>query len=142
MVASASIRNHVIGVAVMLAAFVWLSNVGTVRHDITVQSVGVSAARELIDGGALVVDVRPRDRYGERHIPGAIAIPLAELEAGLPEAIRAVPQDRSMVIYCNDGLVTGPRATEILNKAGYARAVNLKDGIEGWSAAGYPIEKT
>ena len=142
MVIPASIRNHLIGIAVVAAGFVWLSNAGTVRHDVKVQHVGVSAARELIDAGALVVDVRPRDRYQGRHIPGAIAVPLADLEAALPEAIRAIPKDRSIVVYCNDGLVTGPRGTEILNKAGFARAVNLKEGIEGWSAAGYPVGKS
>jgi rhodanese-related sulfurtransferase len=53
-----------------------------------------------------------------------------------------VAKDRPIVVYCNDGLVTGPRGTEILNKAGFARAVKLKEGIEGWSAAGYPVGTT
>jgi len=69
---------------------------GTVRHELKVQSVDVSAAKELIDAGALVVDVRPRDRYGSRHIPGAIPVPIDELETGIPEAIRDVPKDRAI----------------------------------------------
>jgi len=47
-----------------------------------------------------------------------------------------------ILVYCNQGLAHGAEGTEILNKAGFAGAVNLRDGIEGWAGAGYPIQKT
>jgi rhodanese-related sulfurtransferase len=40
-------------------------------------------------------------------------------------------------VYCNDGSVTGPSATALLNKSGFPLAVNLQSGIEGWRAAGF-----
>lgn len=34
------------------------------------------------------------------------------------------------------------QATSLLNRAGYVNAVNLKPGIEGWAAAGLPIQQS
>ena len=45
------------------------------------------------------------------------------------------------MVYCGDGTTLGPEGTHILNKAGFAGAVNLKPGIQGWAAAGLPIEQ-
>jgi rhodanese-related sulfurtransferase len=46
-----------------------------------------------------------------------------------------------ILVYCSDGLSIGPEATRILNEAGYAGAVNLRDGIEGWDKAGLPVKR-
>ena len=37
--------------------------------------------RQLVDEGAQLVEVLPRDEYEEQHLPGAIGIPLKELDA-------------------------------------------------------------
>lgn len=47
-------------------------------------------------GAALVVDVRSQDDYNAAHIPEAISLPLAELEA----RYRELPQDAEIVTYC------------------------------------------
>lgn len=46
---------------------------------------------------------------------------------------------RQQVVH--DGTTTGPEATQVLNKAGYSKAVNLKSGIEGWERAGLAVAK-
>jgi rhodanese-related sulfurtransferase len=38
-------------------------------------------------------------------------------------------------------LEVGPEGTELLNKAGYANAVNMEAGIKGWADAGLPVQK-
>jgi rhodanese-related sulfurtransferase len=57
--------------------------------------------RKLVDGGAQLVEVLPREEYEEEHITGAINIPLKELDrettAGLE---RAAP----VIVYCHDYL--------------------------------------
>ncbi len=44
--------------------------------------------RELLDGGARLVEVLPREEYEEEHIAGAINIPLKEL-GGAGDGVRA-----------------------------------------------------
>ena len=55
--------------------------------------------QELIAAGAQLVEVLPREEYDERHLPGAINIPLKELNRGT-----AMRLDRSqpVVVYCYD----------------------------------------
>ena len=107
---------------------------------IQVNEVSVPDAKALIDTGALVVDARGDDAHGGRRIPGALAIPLSTLQAAIPASL-ATARDRSIVVYCNDGTTTGPEATQVLNRAGYSKAVNLKSGIEGWERAGLAVAK-
>lgn len=141
MVGAIDLRKHLAGVVVVLGCLVWLNNFN-VDHGYAVKEVDVSGARQLIDAGALVIDVRGKDQFDFRHIPGALLITLDELRNGIPKRIQAEATDRQIVVYCNGGLVHGPEATAILNKAGYANAVNLKAGIEGWAAAGQAIKKS
>ena len=83
--------------------------------------------------------MRGEEQYRGRHIPGAVSVPLNSLRDGIPAA---VPRDitRPIVFYCGDGVTIGPEGTSILNKAGYAKAVNLQGGIQGWVNAGFPVE--
>lgn len=106
-----------------------------------VVSVDVEAGRALFEAQALVIDVRNKAAYEARHIVNAVSIPLRVLEAAIPQSI-AHAKDQPILVYCGDGLSIGPEATAILNKAGYAKAVNLKSGIEGWAAAKLPIQGT
>lgn len=109
-----------------------------------VNQLSVAQARSLIDDGAMVIDVRGPEAYGHRHIPGAINLPLAVLQAGLPAVLHQAlseARDRPIVVYCNDGVRTGPDATLILNRAGFAHASNVHTGIEGWVAAGHAVAR-
>ncbi len=103
-----------------------------------VNQLTIAQAKSLVDAGAMVIDVRGREAFDYRHIPGAIHIPLAMLQAGLP-AILSQAHHKPIVVYCNDGVRTGPQATEILNRAGFAQASNVQSGIEGWVAAGHAV---
>ena len=105
-----------------------------------VREVGVPEAKVLWETGAPVIDTRALDKFAYRHLPGAIALPLAVLRVGVPASLTAAKEAR-ILVYCGDGLTIGPEATHLLNQAGYINAVNLKQGIEGWAAAGLPVEK-
>jgi rhodanese-related sulfurtransferase len=52
-------------------------------------------------GGVVVVEVLPADEYEDEHLPGAINIPIKQLEALAPE--RLAP-DRPVIVYCYDPL--------------------------------------
>lgn len=55
--------------------------------------------RRLMAQGAQVVDVLPAREYGEDHLPGAINLPLRQIEA---EARRVLDPSRPVIVYCWD----------------------------------------
>ena len=56
--------------------------------------------RRLVqEEGAQLVDVLPREEYEEEHLPGAINIPLKELDR---ETIARLDRDASVIVYCHD----------------------------------------
>lgn len=105
-----------------------------------VAQVDLAEAKALIDSGAVVVDVREQEVSAGSHIPGALLIPLGILAQRMSEL--SIDKARPVVVYCNEGTSRGPEGTAVLNQAGYANAVNLKSGIEGWRAAGLPTTAT
>jgi rhodanese-related sulfurtransferase len=132
-------RSFLLAGLVALAVVVFaLTRPAPPAHDIT--NVSVAQAKALIDGGALVVDVRPPDRYAHRHIPGALLVPLEVLRRSIPASLKQA-RAKNIVVYCGDGLTHGPEGTAILNKAGFAGAVNIAAGIEGWAGAGLPVAR-
>lgn len=135
-------RNHVMQIAAFAAislAIIFSGYHQKHRFD-DIQQVSVQEAKTLVDGGAMIIDVRGVDAYNTRHLAGAISIPLSMMEAGIP-AVLSTAKSLNIVIYCNDGVTTGPEATQLLTRAGYTHAVNLRTGIEGWAEAGLPIKK-
>lgn len=67
----------------------------------TVTSINIADLHELIAGGAQVVEVLPRQDYEKLHLPGAISLPLANLNA---ETAKGLDRGRGVVVYCWDGL--------------------------------------
>ena len=55
--------------------------------------------RQLMEAGAQIVEVLPLKEYQEDHLPGAISLPLRQLEA---EARRRLDPNRPAVVYCWD----------------------------------------
>jgi rhodanese-related sulfurtransferase len=88
-------------------------------------------------GLVLVLDVRPPEEYAAGHLPGAVNIPIKQLENRLAE----LPKRKEIVAYCR-----GPYclmsfdAVDKLRKRGL-RARRLQDGFPEWKAAGLPVEQ-
>jgi ArsR family transcriptional regulator len=83
----------------------------------------------------IVLDVRPADEYASGHIPGAVSIPINELERRLSE----LPRKKEIVAYCRGPYcVFALQATGILRAAGY-RARRLSDGLPDWREAGHGV---
>ena len=57
--------------------------------------------RELLEEGAQLVDVLPSEEYGESHLPGAINIPLKELDR---ETTAGLDHEAPVSAYCHDYL--------------------------------------
>ena len=68
------------------------------------------------DGEVVLVDVRPEYEFAEGHLPGALSLPLAELEARLEE----LPTDATIVAYCRGPYCTfSADAVRLLRAHGY-----------------------
>ena len=55
--------------------------------------------QRLVDRGAQLVEVLPREEYDEWHLPGAIHIPLRKIDA---QAREKLDPDRPVIVYCWD----------------------------------------
>ncbi len=55
----------------------------------------------LLEEGAGLVEVLPREEYEEEHLPGAINIPLKELDR---ESTAGLRRDTPVIVYCHDYL--------------------------------------
>jgi rhodanese-related sulfurtransferase len=87
------------------------------------------------EGGVTVLDVRPVEEYKAGHIPGALSLPLKELQLRLSE----LPQDQEIVAYCRGPYcVLSVQAIEILRAKGF-NAIRLEEGIQDLRAMGFPI---
>ena len=98
-----------------------------------------AAAVQLINREkAVVIDVCEPAEYQAGHVGGARSIPLGELEAKLPGAVKnkATP----LVLVCASGMRSG-RAVAIARKLGYDNAQSLSGGLKSWREASLPIEK-
>ncbi|MQA89787.1 MAG: metalloregulator ArsR/SmtB family transcription factor [Gemmatimonas sp.] len=89
----------------------------------------------LEEGAVTVLDVRPRDEYTAGHIPGAVSMPIEELERRLAE----IPPGRPVVAYCRGPFcVFASEAVDTLQKYGFA-AQRMKSGVPEWRLAGRAV---
>lgn len=55
--------------------------------------------QQLLSAGAQLVEVLPPAEYEDEHLPGAINIPLKELDR---ERVRQLERARPVIAYCYD----------------------------------------
>ncbi len=89
------------------------------------------------DGLITVIDVRPPEEYAAGHVPGAVNIPLNQLEQRLDE----LDKDQEVVAYCR-----GPHCVLAFDAVARLReqglnARRLEDGFPEWKTAGLPVEE-
>ncbi|WP_410511286.1 metalloregulator ArsR/SmtB family transcription factor [Paenibacillus sp. BR2-3] len=82
----------------------------------------------MVKGEVLLLDVRPREEYETDHIPGAISLPVEELE----QHISSLPSDVDIIAYCRGSYCfMSSQAVEMLKTKGL-RAFRLEEGIHEW----------
>jgi len=86
-----------------------------------------------VPADAYLLDVREPDEWEAGHVPGALHIPLGELNARYMEIDRAP----ALYVICRSGN-RSDHAARALAGAGW-QAHNVCDGMIGWQAAGRPM---
>ena len=88
------------------------------------------------DGLVTVLDVRPQEEYAAGHLPGALNIPMEELEKRLED----LDPDQEVVAYCRGPhCVLAFDAVARLREQGIS-ARRLEGGLPEWRMEGFPVE--
>ena len=75
--------------------------------------------KQMLKENAFVLDVRTPGEFSGGHYPGALNIPVQELQSRMSE----VPKGRPIVAYCASG-ARSETARRMLEGAGYENVVN------------------
>ncbi len=65
------------------------------------EAISYDRVKQLVREGARLVEVLPRGEYEEQHLPGAINIPLKELDA---DAVAGLDRATPVIVYCWDSI--------------------------------------
>lgn len=83
----------------------------------------------------VILDTRPASEYVAGHVPGALSIPVDDLQRRL----RELTKSREYVAYCRGPYcIYADRAVEMLRASG-RRARRLAEGFPEWRSAGFPV---
>jgi rhodanese-related sulfurtransferase len=92
----------------------------------------------------VILDVRAAGEYARAHIPGALNVPLTELDAAADPGSSqrqpklAVSRPHTVVAYSQHG-ERGTRAVARLHELGFEKAYNLAGGLDAWRAQGFAV---
>lgn len=90
------------------------------------EQVPVTKARELVETGAYIVDVREKAEYERGHLKGAVNIPLSELR----DRIEEIPKDIPVYVHCRTSQ-RSYNALMCLKGNGYKNAKNIAGSFLG-----------
>ena len=113
--------------------------------------ITAAEARQLIDKGTPVYDVRVPEEFEIAHIPGSISVPYGEAsakEVGFDAsddkfALNKLPKDKNaaFMMYC-DGTICWKsyKSAVMAIQAGYKNVIWFRGGFPEWKEAGLPTE--
>jgi len=88
-------------------------------------TIATNEAVELINDGAVVIDVRTVEEYNQGHIGNAVSIPLEQINT------ITYDKDAKIIVYCATG-VRSMEAINTLSDMGYTHLYNLDGGMLNW----------
>jgi NADPH-dependent 2,4-dienoyl-CoA reductase/sulfur reductase-like enzyme/rhodanese-related sulfurtransferase len=101
------------------------------------KQVAVTKVRELVENGALIIDVREEDEYEAGHLINAVNIPLSELRERTDE----IPKDKPVYLHCRSGQ-RSYNAVLALQGKGYDNVINISGSFLGISFYEYFLDQT
>ena len=104
-------------------------------------TIGTDEAKEMIEQGTRVIDVRQPEEWQRGHIAGATLVPIDGIYT-FGKALKELnlPQDEEVIFVCQAGQRSAS-ASEIALVAGLKKVYNLANGMSGWINRRYPIER-
>ena len=97
------------------------------------REIDVEELAERLAEGVVVIDVREADEYDSGHVPGALFVPLSELEQRVDE----VPSGEPVLVICKSG-GRSMRARNYLAPLG-RDVTNIAGGTMAWIDSGRDV---
>lgn len=88
-------------------------------------TVSVEDLKEMINNGAIIIDVRTPQEFNGGNLKGAINIPVQVIGSKIDE-IKNLNKNNKVILYCKSG-----------GRAGTAESILQKNGIESINIGGY-----
>ena len=98
------------------------------------KTVTPERAVELVQSGAVLIDIREAAEHAGENIPGARHHALSQIDAQHP--VRS--GDTVLIFHCKSGARTNMNAQRLAASAGQCEVYILGGGIEAWKRAGLP----
>ena len=89
--------------------------------------IDTNKALELIDDGAIVIDVRDNSEYNTGHIVNAINIPINDIKN------ISYDKDDTLILYCATG-IRSEEGLKVLHALGYTNLYGLDGGLLNWGS--------
>jgi rhodanese-related sulfurtransferase len=104
-------------------------------------TIGTDEARNMIEAGTRVIDVRQPDEWNRGHIAQAELIPLDGIYL-FGQALKelSLPAEEDVIFVCASGQRSSV-ASEIALVTGLNKVYNLANGMNGWLNRRYPVER-
>jgi len=104
-------------------------------------TIGTDEAKGMIEAGAHVIDVRQPEEWNRGHISEAELVPLNGIYS-FGKALKDLnlAEDEDVIFVCAMGQRSAT-ASEIAMVGGLKKVYNLANGMNGWVARRYPIER-
>jgi rhodanese-related sulfurtransferase len=97
------------------------------------RAVGPEEAKEAMDRGAVLIDVREPHEWKSGHAPKARHIPLGQLGSRMGE----LPRNREIYVVCRSGSRSARAAKMLASHRG--DVANVKGGMSAWARSGLPV---
>ena len=92
------------------------------------ETINTDKAIELIDNGATIIDVRTNEEFNREHIPGAINLPLQDIDT------IDLDLNTTIIVYCQTGIRSKEAVTKLV-ELGYTSLYNLDGGLLNWGGS-------
>ena len=103
----------------------------TVEENLTYKQISAEEAQELMETEEdyIILDVRTKEEYDEKHIPGAVLVPNETI--GKNEIKELPDKDQMILVYCRSGN-RSKQASGKLIQLGYTNVYEF-GGINSWT---------
>ena len=114
----------------LLLFFLLLTGCGRNSADSSYNQITQEAAKEMMDTQEVIIlDVREQDEYDSGHIPGAVLLPVGNIDE--MTAAEVIPEkDSTVLVYCRSGN-RSKTASSTLAELGYTNIYEF-GGINTW----------
>lgn len=105
-----------------------------------ISEVSPIQAAQMMQLGALCLDVRETGEHEAESLNGAINIPRGVLEFRIGDHPLLADKERQLLVYCKTG-GRSALATVNLQRMGYRKVASLEGGIDAWRSQRLPLHK-